>query len=166
MAACSVNRPGRPRVQRIEDETDPGRDRITIPQRAILLLQQQQATVRCRTRGCSCVGEQEQRKKPADLTLVGHEGLQHAREIERTLDQVATHEDGAGRCGVAGRVKQMNNGEHGVEPIRQFVLIGHAVGDPGGRDLFLGPRHPGRHRGLGHDERLRNLGGREAAHET
>ena len=43
------------------------------------------------------------------------------------------------------------------------AALGHPVGDPGRRDLLLGPGHPGRHRRLRDQEGLRDLGGGQPA---
>ena len=66
---------------------------------------------------------------------------------------------------MAGRVEQVDHGEHRVQPVRQLGRAGHAVRDPGGGDLLLGPGDPGRHGRLGHQERLRDLSRGQAAHQ-
>ena len=60
---------------------------------------------------------------------------------------------------------QVDHGEHGPQPVGQLGGAGDPVGDVVGLDLLLGPDDPLGHRGLGHQERLGDLGGLEAGDE-
>ena len=61
---------------------------------------------------------------------------------------------------------EVDRGEHGTEPVRQFGRPGNAVRGVVVAELALGPDDPLRHRGLGDDERARDLGGVEPAEQT
>ena len=66
---------------------------------------------------------------------------------------------------MTGGEHQVHDGQHGVEPVRQFGGIRYPVRDPGRRDLLLRPGDPGGHGRLGHQERPRNIAGGQTAHQ-
>ena len=165
MAACSVNRPGRP----------PRSASVTRPVPSAMAARSH------RDRSCSSssssrpsgvrpggparVGQQQQREQPAHLRLVRHQLAEHPGQAEGPLHQVGPDQVRAGRGGVAGGVQQVDHGEHGVEPVRQLGGPGHPVRDPGRGDLLLRAGDPRRHGRLGDQERLRDLRGGQAAHQ-
>ena len=93
-------------------------DRRAIPLRPVLLLEQQQPTVRVASRRAARVGEQNQCQQSGDIGAVRQQRAQHAREVERPLDEIAAHEVGTGGSGVPGGEQQMYDGQHGVDAFR------------------------------------------------
>ena len=70
---------------------------------------------------------------------------------------------GAGGRRVALVEDEVEHGEHRAKPLGQQVVGGHAEGDARGADLALGPDEPLRHRRLGYEKGVRDLGRRQAA---
>ena len=71
----------------------------------------------------------------------------------------------AGAGGVALVEDQVDDGQHGPEPVGQVGLVRDPVGDPGVADLALGPDQPLGHGRLGHQEGAGDLGGGEPAQQ-
>ena len=90
------------------------------------------------------------------LGLVGHQRRECPPEPERIAGQVAT-------TAVALVEDQVDDREHGGQAIRQHIVRRHAERDAGGLDLVLRPHQPLGHGRLGHEERARDLGRRQAA---
>ena len=99
--------------------------------------------------------QEHEREQPVDLRLVGHQLGQRAAQPQRL---------GRGLAAVAvGLVEdQVDDGEHGGQPVGQQVVGRHPEGDPGRLDLALGAHQPLRHRRLGDEEGARDLGRGEA----
>jgi hypothetical protein len=108
---------------------------------------------------------QEQREQSGRLAFAGQLIVQHAGQVERTAREVVAGERRTCGSRVAGREQQVDHGQDRVQPGRQLTLRGHAERDPARRDLLLRPRDPGRHRRLRHQERLRDVRDRHAAHQ-
>ena len=87
------------------------------------------------------------------LRRLGHQLRERPAEPDRLGREVAAGR----RRGVALVEDQVDDREHGVEPLGQQVLGRHPEGDPGGRDLALRPDEALRHRRLGDQERARDL---------
>jgi hypothetical protein len=90
------------------------------------------------------------------LGLVRHQLRECAPEPQRLPRQLAP-------AAVALVEDQVDDRQHGAEPVGQQVVGRHPEGDPGGPDLALGPHQPLGHRRLGHQEGARDLAGGEAA---
>jgi hypothetical protein len=58
---------------------------------------------------------------------------------------------------------QVDDRQHGIQPVGQQVLGRHPEGDPGGLDLALGPHQPLGHGRLGDQEGAGDLAGGQAA---
>ena len=101
--------------------------------------------------------------RPRGSGAPGHQLDEQPPEPDRLRAQLAPHERLARRRRVALVEDQVDGGEHRRQPVRQLLLLGHAVGDAGVGDLALGAHEPLRHRGLGHEERARDLRHRQAA---
>ena len=138
-------------------------DLVGVPQRAVLVGEQHEPPVGVDARVAPRVVQQHQREQPARLALLRHQLDQQAPEPDRLRAQLAPHERRAGGRRVALIEDQVDGGEHRGQPVRQLVLLGHAVGDPGVGDLALRAHQPLRHRGLGDEERARDLRHRQAA---
>ena len=90
----------------------------------------------------------------ADLPPVGVGGLG---------GQVGPLQVRAGAGGVALIEDQVEDVQDGAQPLGVLRSRRHGEGRPGGPDPLLGPADPRRHRRLGHQERLGDLGRGEAA---
>ena len=100
------------------------------------------------------------------LGLVRHEGDEQAGQPDGLGAQVGAHELAPGRRAVALVEDQVDDAEHGTQPVRELGLARDAVGDVGGADLALGPHEALRHRRFGDEERPGDLLGLEAAEEA
>ena len=127
-----------------------------VPQRAILLLERQQFARRTEPRTPPRVLHQHQRQQPARLGLERHEVDDGLGERDRRVGHV-----GEGDVAVARVERQVQHGEHPVQPLLQQLGRRNPVRDAGVLDLAARPHQPLRHRGLRHEERPRDLGDRE-----
>ena len=93
------------------------------------------------------------------LGLVGHELGHRPTEPDRLGRQLAA----GGWRGIALVEDQVDDREHGDEPIGQLMVGRHAEGDRGGLDLALRTHQPLRHRRLGNQERACDLDGAQSA---
>ena len=100
--------------------------------------------------------QQHHGQEAVRLRLIGHQLGERAPEPQRLGRKVAA-------AAVALVEYQVDDREHGGEPIRQQVVGRHSERDAGGLDLALRPHQPLRHRRLGHQEGARDLVGGEAA---
>ena len=137
-----------------------------VPQGTVLLLEQEQASVRGGARGPAGIGEEDQRQQTGHVGVSGKEGAQHPGEVERPLDEVGPDEVLPRRRPVTGREEQQQHRQHGVDAGRHLVRRRHTERDAGGGDLLLRPRDPGRHRRLGDEEGTGDLCRRQAAEEA
>ena len=86
--------------------------------------------------------QQHQREQPVHLGLVGHQLGERPPEPDRLGREIAA-------AAVALVEDQVDDREHGREPVGQQVVGRHPERDPGGLDLPLGAHEPLRHRRLG-----------------
>ena len=130
-------------------------DLRVIPERAILILQQHElvALQACRA---TRVVQQRQRQQAVRLGLVGHQRRQRQREPDRLVGQVVA-------AAVALVVDEVEDREHRRQALGQQLGRRHAERDARDRDLPLRAHQPLRHRRLLDEERLGDLGRREAA---
>jgi hypothetical protein len=140
-------------------------DQPGVPGGAVLLLQPQQPALGAGARGAARVVDQQQREQAGGLAVGGQQHPEHAGEAERSLGQVVAHEITARVRRVPGRVQEMDHGEHRIDALRQLVGARHRERDAGGDDLLLRAREAGGHRRLGDEERVRDVGRRQPAHE-
>ena len=130
-------------------------DLAGVPERAVLVGEQHQLAV-AEARLAAGVVQQHHRQQAVHLGLVGHQLGERPPEPERLGRQLAA-------AAVALVEDQVDDREHGGEPIGQQVVGRHPERDPGGLDLALGPHQPLRHRRLGDQEGAGDLVGRQAA---
>ncbi len=126
-----------------------------VPERAILLGQQHDLVI-SESGFAAGVQEQHHGQQPVHLRLGGHQLGERPPQEERLSRQLAA-------TAVPFVEDQVDDGEHGDEPLGQQMWRRHPEGDPCGLDLALGSHQSLRHRGLGHQEGARDLDGRQAS---
>ena len=116
-------------------------------------------------RSCSSTGvvEEREREEAPHLGLVRHEVREEPAEADGLSAQLVAHEPVAARGVVALVEDQVHDREHAAQAVGQDVVRGHAVRDVRLRDLALGARDALPHRGVGYEERARDLLRGEAA---
>jgi hypothetical protein len=134
-----------------------------VPQRAILVLQQHELTVVVHARVAARVVQQHQGHQAAHLALVRHQREQHAAQADRLLAQLAADHGVGTRREVALVEDQVEDGEHGAQPVGQLVVGRHREGDTGPSDLALGPHETLLHGAFAGQEGAGHLRGREPA---
>ena len=130
-------------------------DLLVIPERSILIGQQDQLALR-EPRLAPRVVRQHQREQPVHLRLVRHQLGQRAVDADRLRGEVAA-------APVALVEDQIDHRQHRGEPVGQEVGRGYAERDPGGLDLVLRADQPLRHRLLRDEEGAGDLLGGQAA---
>ena len=128
-----------------------GGDLVSVPQRAVLLVEQDERSV-AHARVAPRVLEEQERVEAVCLRLVGHEQHEHGGEANRLVAQLASH-----RRAVAGVEDEVDDAEHRDQPVGKDVVARHAERDAGVADLALRAHEPLRHRRFGHEERARDL---------
>jgi hypothetical protein len=108
---------------------------------------------------------QQQREQPQRLRLVGHQLGDDRGEPERLGAERAAHVSITGAARVPLVEDEVDDIEHGLETCGERFVGRHPERNVRGADLGLGARKPLRHRGLGHEERMRDLRGRQAAEQ-
>src|SRR5581483_8421738 len=136
-------------------------DLLEVPERAVLVGEKDELTLRREPCGAAGVLQEKQRVQPVRLRLVRHEGREDGGQPDRLRAELGPH----GRP-VAGVEDEIDRREHGPQPLRQEVLGWHAERDAGVADLPLRPYEPLRERRLREDEGARDLRRREAADEA
>src|SRR3954468_21675934 len=152
----------RPCRERSPHQTHAFGDLIAVPQRAILIFQQDQIAVPCRARRTARIVEQHQREQANRLRL-RQQIDEQAPEPDRLARQVVPRHDRPRRGGIALVEHQIDHAQHGVEPRRQFVPRRHLVRNPRIANLRLGADDALRQRRCRREERLRDLLGPQAA---
>ncbi len=138
-------------------------DLFLVPARAVLFLEEDDFPVGPQARVPAGVVEEHQGEETAGLRAIGHQRAEDAREANRLGAQLPPHERVAGSRGVPLVEDQVDDGENGVEALRQDVVRRHAVGNPGFADLLFGPHEPLRHRRRGEQKGAPDLLRRESA---
>ena len=163
IAAWRVYGPNRPRREGAIHQRDALRDVLAVPERAVLVLEQDDVARRRDARLAPRLVQQHQREEADGLGL-GQELRQQASEPDRLAGQIRP-----GQRGARGRVvslveDQVDDVQHGVEATRQLGARRHLVGNARVADLGLRTDDPLRHGGRAGEERARDLLGREPAH--
>ena len=112
----------------------------------------------------SRVGEQHQREealRPRRRPAAGGAPSRVSRIA--SFAEVAALQRGAAAARVSLVEDQVEHVEHGLEPLRALLVVGIRNGTPDALMRLLGPADPLRHRRLRHQERARDLRGREPA---
>ena len=133
--------------------------------RAVLVGQQHQLAVGGGAGGPPRLDQQHQGEQPHDLGFVGHQLGQDPAQADGLGAQLLADQGVAGAGRVALVEDQVDDGQHGPEPVREVGLVRDPVGDPGVADLALGPDQPLGHGRLGHQEGAGDLGGGEPAQQ-
>jgi hypothetical protein len=151
-------RPRSAKADRGVEHASSFRDPVGIPERAILVLEEDEVTVGVEPRRPAGVVEKHERDQPERVRLVGHQRGQDLRQSNRLVEELVPR-----RWPVAGVEDEVEHGEDGAQAIGQQVVGRHAEGDARVADLPLRANEPLRHRRLGDEECSRDLLGREAA---
>ncbi len=138
--------------------SDPG----LVPARPVLLVEQDQRPVRRRPRVAPGVVEEHQRQQPERLRLVRHQDGEQLGEPDRLLAEVCAQVPLATARRVALVEDEVEDGQHGAEPLGEEVVGRDAKRDPGRPDLPLGAHEALGHRRLRDQERVRDLRRRQA----
>ncbi len=134
-------------------------------QRVLLVGQRHQRAVGGGARRTPGLDEQHEREQAQHLRLVGHELDQEPAEADRFGAEVLADQPVARTRRVALGEDEVDDGQHGAQPVGQLGLVRHPVGDPRVADLALGPDNPLRHRRLGHQEGAGDLARGEPAEQ-
>ena len=141
-------------------------DQLPVPAAAVLLVQRDQLPVGDADRAAG-VGEQHQREQAGDLGDVGEQGAQDPGQPDRLVGELVADRRGIGRGGEVALVEdQVDDGQHAVHALAEIGRGGHRVGDLRDADLLLRAGDALRHRGLGDEERLRDLGHGQPAEQA
>ena len=108
------------------------------------------------------VVQQHQREQAERLRLVGHQHGEQLREPDRLVAELVADRRAAAARGVALVEDEVEDGEHRAQPLGQQVVGRDAERDARVADLLLCAHEPLRHRRLGDEERVRDLGRRQA----
>jgi hypothetical protein len=130
-------------------------DLAGVPERAVLVGEQDEVAV-LEARFASGVVQEHHREQSVDLGLVRHQLGERPPEPEGLGRQVNA-------TSIALVEDEVDDREHGREPIGQQVVGRHPEGDPGRLDLPLRPHEPLRHGRLGDEKGARDLLGRQSA---
>ena len=137
-----------------------------IPQRAVLVEQQDRPPRRPEPRPCARRLDLQERHQAVDLRLLGHQPGQDAAQAQRLLAQRRPHPVVAGRRRVALVEDQVDDFQHRGEAFREFGPARHLEGD-----VLVGQGPLGPHDALGDgrlrgQERPRDLVGRQPAQQA
>ena len=134
-----------------------------VPQRAVLVGQQDQLALRRAARGAPRFLQQHEREQPRDLGL-GQQLQQQPSQPDRLARHVVPRERRARRRRIAFVEHEVDHAQHGVQPLRQLGARRHLVRDARVADLRLGAHDALGERGRAGEKGARDLLGREPAH--
>ena len=103
--------------QRRADQRGPLLDRAAVPERSILLGERDQGAVVADASRPAGVGQEHQREQTGDFAVVGQEAPQLARQPDRLRAQLDPLERRTRARGVALVEDQVQDVEHGAEPV-------------------------------------------------
>ena len=138
-------------------------DALRAPERAILVLEQDELAGRPHAGRATRVLQEHERQKPEDLGLVRHEHGEELPEADRLVAEVRPYVLATGRRRVALVEDEIEHGENRAQALREQMVGWHAERDSRGADLPLRPHETLGHRRLGREERVGDLDGRQAA---
>ena len=150
-----------PHAQRPLDARGPARDRLAVPERAVLVLEQDQRAPLAGARRAPRVVQRHEGEEPRRLGLVGHQVHEHAAQADRLLGEVVAAELGAAGRDVPLGEDERDHGEHHVEALGQALAGRHLHRDARVADLALRPHQPLGDRGRRQQQRPRHLGDRQ-----
>ncbi len=132
-------------------------DPPAIPQRAVLILEQDDLSVTVDASSATRVLEQHQCEQAEHLRLVRHQHRQELREPDRLLAQVVAHEGGSRARRVALVEHEVEDGEDRAQTLGEEVVGRNPERNARSADLALCAHQPLCHRRLGDEERARDL---------
>ncbi len=140
---------------------DPGSfvDLLPVPPAPVLILEEHQLASSRDPGVPPGVLEQHQREQAEGLGLVGHQQSQDPAEPDGLGAQLPADQGVAGGGRVALVEHQVQDGQHGLEPLGEHVARRDPVRDVRVPDLPLGPDQPLGHGRLGDQEGPGDLGG-------
>ena len=157
ITAWSWNGPGLPHPERALDDVYAVHELLAVPERAVLLLERDELAVRARTGLAARVGHEHEREQAEHLGLIGHQLGEQPAEADRLAAEVGAHELVALGRGVALVEHEVDDVQHGRQPLGQQVSGRHAVRDLRVVDLALRAHQPLCHRRLRDEERASDL---------
>ena len=103
------------------------------------------------------LGEQQQPEQTGHLRLLGEQLAEDPCQPDGLAGELGAHRVAVAGGEVALVEDEEQYRQHAAEPLGEVGGLGYPVGHLRRRDLLLRPSDPLRHRGLGHEERLRDL---------
>ena len=138
-------------------------DLCAVPQRAVLVLEQDELAAGPDACVAARVLKEHQREQPEHLGLVGHQHGKELPEANRVVAQVTAHELLVGGRRVAFVEDEVEDREHRLQPLGEQMVGRDAERNARVADLPLRPHESLRQRRLGDEERARDLGRLKAA---
>ena len=137
-------------------------DAVAVPERAVLVLEQDELPVGVDSRPPPRVLEEHEGEETERLGLVRHEDREQLGEADRLVAQVVAHVIGSRGGRVALVEHEVEDGEHRPQALREQVVGRDAERDPRRPDLALRTDEALRHRRLGDEEGAGDLGRRQS----
>lgn len=142
------NAPGT--AHRLGQQRRPFAYRGTVPAETVLVGEQNLFSLGVDPRGSAGSGEKQQREQGEDFGLAGHQLAEQPGQPQRLRLQVDPHDIPPAARGMGLGGDEVHHGEYSGQPLGQFGVGGHAVGDPRAGNLLPGPHQAlGLHRVLG-----------------
>ena len=141
-------------------------DQLAVPAAAVLVGEPDEPT---RRRGASKparLDQEHEGNQPHHLRFLRQQLGQQSPQAQGFDAQVLPHETLARARRVALVEDEVDDREHGLQPCGEVGRAGDAIRDPRVPDLALGADQPLGHRRLRHQERVRDLRGRESAQQS
>ncbi|MGY3407106.1 hypothetical protein ACVWZV_003219 [Bradyrhizobium sp. GM5.1] len=138
---------------RLVDQREAFRDHRAVPQRTILVVQQDQRAIRGKARGTARMLQQDERRESHDLRLALEQPQQQPRQPDRFLAQRLSDFGGVAARRIALVEDQIDHRRDNGEPLRALDRARRFKRRPGLRDLGLGTRDALLHRRFRHQER-------------
>jgi hypothetical protein len=141
-------------------------DAALVPAPAVLLVERDQLAALSAAGQPPGVGEQHEREQSGYLPVLRQPRVEPSGEPDGLLGEVHPVQPGSAGSGVPFVEHQVEDVEHPVEPLGAVRGLGMGEGHVGRLHGRLGPADPLGHRRFRHEERARDLRGREAAYRA
>jgi len=138
-------------------------NRLLVPRRPFLFGERDQLAVRSRPRRAPGIGQEHQREQPRRLGVAREHAMDGAGQPNRFAGEVAPLQSVADAARIAFVEDQVEHVQHRAQALGPLLAGGHAERDARRLDPLLRPADALRHRGLGHQVRVGDLGRRQAA---